>query len=58
VPTLRTHPAGSHHGEFLKTDYVEIGVRIGTQNRSLALQFKLEMDFWASLLPASPLKLP
>ena len=44
------YPQCSHRSELLKHGPLKVGVRFNTANPVLAKQFRLAMDFWASVL--------
>ena len=44
------YPACGRHSELLKRGPMNLGVRLATSNSVLAQQFKLALDFWATVL--------
>jgi hypothetical protein len=44
------YPNCGHHTELLKHDRMNLGVRLATANPVLAKQFKLALDFWATVV--------
>lgn len=40
----------NNHSEFLKHDFMNLGVHISSSNRTLAREFQKAMDFWANIL--------
>ena len=44
------YPPCDRHSELLKHGRMSLGVRLGTANQLLARQFKLALDFWATVV--------
>lgn len=44
------YPSCGRHAELLKRGPMSLGVRLATANPKLAQQFKLALDFWATVL--------
>lgn len=44
------YPSCDRHSELLKHGRMSLGVRLGTSNQLLARQFKLALDFWATIV--------